>query len=128
MYIQDILNIIPSNSIFNHQLHLILNYILSFHIQYIVFDTRAKNPLTAPMKRIKYLIYQKYIDSLQSSTEYSEEYYLDYQNAMKVFHSISDSIKCIDDDYLLSVLLQRVPPPRQKPATNDEISYIATYQ
>lgn len=128
MYIQDILNILPPNSPFNHHLHVILNYIKSFDIQYIVFDSDVKNPLAVPMKKIKYLIYQKYIDSLQSSTEYSDEYYLDYQNAMHVFHLMYDTMNCIDDDYLLSVLLQRVPPRRQRTTINDTVSYIATYQ
>jgi len=41
MYIQDILNILPPNSPFNHHLHVILNYIKSFDIQYIVFDSNA---------------------------------------------------------------------------------------
>lgn len=140
MYIRDILNIIPRNSVQDNHLHILLNYILSFDINYIVFDVNAKNPLTVPMKKIKYIIYKKYIDSLQSSTEYSDEYYIIYKNAMHTYKRVSKSLKCINDDYMLSILLQRVPPNGRhggigrhggnggNGGNGGTLSYIASYQ
>lgn len=123
MYIKDILTILPIRTPTDTIVHKTLKYLLSFNITYIQF-VHNKDPFKLPLKQIKHLIYQKYIDSLQYSTEYSEEYYATYTSNMETFHHIKHCQNYIKKNYLVSRLLQKIPTG---PSTKTH-SYIATYQ
>lgn len=135
MYIHSIIPILPKETCKDRILHTLLHYILSFNITYLQFNN--KNPLKSALNAIKVIIYQKYIDSLQMSTEYSDEYYTTYTNNMKAFNEMKQNVKFINNDtrnmtynYLLSKLLQQIPAQSslELPNKSTYCQYIATYQ
>ena len=143
MYINSIMQILPNQTYKDRMLHAVLYYILSFNITYLQFNNR--NPLNSALNAIKVIIYQKYIDSLQTSTEYSDEYYTAYTNNMKTFNKMKQYVKFINTtrntqhaqhtqhtpyNYLLSKLLQQIPSHSSLDLHRKSTTcqYIATYQ
>ena len=127
MYITDIISMIPQQTYNDQVLHTVLNYILSFNIEVLPFCTH-KNSLKSALRKIKRIIYKKYIHSVQLSTEYSDEYYNIYMENMETFTHIY-KITCMhaSNQHMMSILLKTSPnnifvPPRHVS------SYIATYQ